>query len=211
MQTLTFAQARVLGVLIEKQYTTPDQFPLTLNSCTNACNQKTNRDPVCQLEEQEVAIALEQLQYLHLALRYQTAGSRTEKYAPNLGAQFNLNDNAVCILSTLMLRGPQTPGELNTRLKRALPHLTYDILMEELEALKKLDEPLVQCLSRRPGQKEDRWCTLFLEVNEEPSFPAPVTAQNDDHDLKLEVEQLKEEVQGLKMEIQNIKSQLGIT
>ena len=213
MKTLNFTCGRVLGVLIEKQYHTPELYPLTLNSCTNACNQKTSREPVCQLGEDEVRQALEHLQDMHLIHRYHTAGSRTEKFSQNASAQLNLGHEATAIVSLLLLRGPQTPGELSTRIKRSLPDLGTEQLQAELEGLGARNPALVQKLERQPGQKENRWHTTLIELPADVAsrpLVAP-SAMGESTSVVEELEWLKSEVKDLRDELRALKMQLGVT
>ena len=114
-------EARVLGVLIEKCLTTPDQYPLSLNAATNGCNQKSNRNPMVDFSEAEVTVAITGLQYKHLAGASTPAGSRVEKYRHNAGAHFKIDDRDMAVLAELLIRGPQSPGELRTRANRMRP------------------------------------------------------------------------------------------
>lgn len=157
---LTSVETRVLGALMEKAVTTPDVYPLTLNATVHACNQKTSRDPVTDFDEDEVLDALEQLRSKHLATRVDMAGSRTAKFRENASRHWELEREEYALLSTLLLRGPQTPGQLRQRSERLFPFAELQQVTDWLGRLQKReDEPhtLVQSLGRSPGTKEIRY------------------------------------------------------
>jgi uncharacterized protein YceH (UPF0502 family) len=154
-------ELRVLGCLIEKQRTTPEQYPLTLNSLRLACNQATNREPVLELDESEVRAAVQHLGTLGYARLATGPGSRTAKYRQLFGEVLDLMPAEVSILAVLMLRGPQTVSELKTRTERLHRFASND---EVAEWLARLDEKeLVHLLPRQPGQREERWTHLLAE------------------------------------------------
>jgi hypothetical protein len=158
---LSAAEARVLGALVEKEVTTPDYYPLTLNALINACNQRSNREPVMNLDEDEVRQALHGLEDLQLAGRARSADGRVTKYEHWLGEAFNFSRAETALVCALLLRGPQTPGELRGRTER-LQH--FDEIGEVLAALQKLMErtpPLAAVLPRQPGTKEPRYAHLL--------------------------------------------------
>jgi len=158
---LSPAQARVLGVLIEKEVTTPDYYPLSLNALVNASNQLTNRDPVMRLDDEEVHLALRRLEDLGLAGRARAADGRVAKYEHWLGEAFNFTRAETALVCVLLLRGPQTPGELRSRTDRL--H-RFDEITDVLGGLQKLMEresPLVTVLARQPGTKESRYAHLL--------------------------------------------------
>jgi uncharacterized protein len=161
-------EARILGVLIEKQLSTPEYYPMTLNALLNACNQKTNRDPVMNLDETSVVVALDSLRKQHLVWQIMTHGSRTPKYEHNMKDVAAFSESQLAVLCELMLRGPQTPGELRTRTAR----LAEFYGLSDVEyTLKKLAEheagPFAVQLPRRPGHKESRYAHLFSQVDVE--------------------------------------------
>jgi uncharacterized protein len=161
-------EARILGVLIEKQLSTPEYYPLTLNALINACNQKSNRDPVMNLDEAAVVEALDSLRKQHLVWQIMTHGSRTSKYEHNMKDVAAFSESQLAVLCELMLRGPQTIGELRTRTAR----LTEFYGLSDVEyTLKKLMDhesgPFVLQLPRRPGHKENRYAHLFCQVDAE--------------------------------------------
>ena len=164
-------QLRVLGCLIEKQRTTPEQYPLTLNALRHACNQATNRDPVLELDESQVRGAAQSLGVLGWARLATGPGSRTAKYRQLFGEALDLLPSEVSVLAVLMLRGPQTVAELKTRTER-LHHFASN---EDVAAtLARLDgKELVHLLPRQAGQREERWTHLLGDT---PSEAAPVPA-----------------------------------
>jgi uncharacterized protein YceH (UPF0502 family) len=158
---LNEAEARVLGALLEKEITTPDYYPLSLNSLVNACNQKSNRDPVMHLDEESVGDALRTLRDNSLARSVSAADSRVTKYEHRLQEAFNFDRHEAALFCELLVRGPQTPGELRTRAERMHP---MDDLSEAQSALQRLmnrEPPLVKVLARQPGTKESRYVHLL--------------------------------------------------
>lgn len=175
------AELRVLGCLIEKQRTTPEQYPLTLNALRLACNQATNREPVLELDESEVRAAAQHLGTLGWARLATGPGSRTAKYRQLFGEALDLLPSEVSIMAVLMLRGPQTVSELKTRTER-MHH--FGSAEDVVQTLERLDEKeLVHLLGKRPGQREERWTHLLAEApREEAAQPgdAGPPAQADD-------------------------------
>jgi hypothetical protein len=158
---LTPSEARVLGALVEKEVTTPDYYPLTMNALINACNQRSNRDPVTNLDEDDMRQALHGLEDLRLAGRARSADGRVTKYEHWLGEAFNFSRAETALLCVLLLRGPQTPGELRSRTERM--H-SFEEIADVLAGLQKLTdrEPsLVTVLPRQPGTKESRYAHLL--------------------------------------------------
>jgi len=153
------AELRVLGCLVEKQRTTPDQYPLTLNSLRLACNQATNRDPVVDFDEATVRAALEKLSRRGWVRLATGPGSRVAKYRHLLDDDLGRVPSQIALLGVLMLRGPQTPGELKTRVERLYPYSTLEDVQKALDALAAAE--LVHVLPRRPGQSQDRWEQLL--------------------------------------------------
>ena len=158
---LTSAETRVLGCLLEKERTTPDIYPLTLNSLTSACNQLTNRDPVMTLSEREIENALDGLRQKKLATVIFGAGSRVQKYRHIVPEIYNFSPQESALLCVLLLRGPQTAGELRSRAERLAPFPTLADAENVLNALAEGGEPLVRLLPARPGQKERRYVQLL--------------------------------------------------
>ncbi|MBA3348062.1 MAG: DUF480 domain-containing protein, partial [Actinobacteria bacterium] len=164
------AEIRVLGCLIEKQRTTPDQYPLSLNSLRLACNQATNRDPVVDFDEATVRTALDGLARRGWTRLATGPGSRTAKYRHLLDDALRRVPSQIALLAVLMLRGPQTPGELKGRVERLYPFGTLDDVQRALDAL--ADAELVHRLPRRPGQSQDRWEQLLGGSTSEEVPPA---------------------------------------
>ena len=169
---LTAAEIRVLGALIEKQRTTPDQYPLSLNAIRLACNQSTNRDPVVDYDEPLIREALERLsrrRYVRLA-----SAGRATKYRHLLDEALGLSVAELALLAVLMLRGPQTPGELRARTERMHRFADQADLMQTLSGL--IDRELVMRLDRRPGQKEERYQQLLADTDADADAPPPAPA-----------------------------------
>ncbi len=158
---LTEIETRVLGSLIEKDVTTPDYYPLSLNALVNACNQKNNRDPVMTLDEETVRTALATLQEKRLAGPAGGADSRVPKFEHRLQEVFNFDRREIAVVCVLLLRGPQTPGELRSRTDRMYHFETLDDVISTLDRLAQRDPPLARVLPRQPGTKESRYTHLF--------------------------------------------------
>jgi hypothetical protein len=166
-------ELRVLGCLLEKQRTTPDQYPLSLNALRLACNQATNRDPVVEYDEPAIRAALESLSRRGWARLASGPGSRAVKYRQLFDEALDLDDGAAALLCVLMLRGPQTVGELKSRTERLHPFASLPEVEETLARLARRE--LVVRQRRRPGQKEDRWAHLLGA--EAPAAEAQAAAQ----------------------------------
>lgn len=201
-------EARVLGSLIEKEITTPEYYPLSLNALINACNQKSNRDPVVFYDEETVAEALETLRTKGFSNVITGAGSRVPKYAHRFSEQLNLGRREIAILCELMLRGPQTGGEIRNRSERL--HRFND-LTEVEGLLEKMTEYVVR-LPKRPGEKEARYSHLFCGPVAAAEYEAVVHEQlntRTDRFAALEVEcsQLRAEVEDLKRQFAEFRKQ----
>jgi hypothetical protein len=206
-------ETRVLGCLIEKQRTTPDTYPLTLNALRLACNQSTNRDPVVDYDELTIRAALERLarrRFVRLASGHTT---RATKYRHMLDDTLSLDPAELAVLAVLMLRGPQTPGELRQRTDR-LHHFPDHESLEEI--LRKLAErDYVIQLDRRPGQKEQRYKLLVDEDDEEPTQPEPTELETRNSKLdapppdEVRLSRLEREVAELRAELSELRAQLG--
>ncbi len=202
-------EARVLGALVEKDITTPDYYPLSLNALVNACNQKNNRDPVMSLEEGAVRDALSTLQEKRLAGPASGADSRVTKYEHRMQEAFNFDRKQTAIVCVLLLRGPQTPGELRGRTERMF---SFDALEDVQSTLQKLIEGgVVAPLPRQPGTKETRYSHLFsgeVESWEPPVLPH-ASAGDEDRISKMEAEVafLRKEVSELKEQLAGFKRQ----
>lgn len=201
---LDAAEARVLGSLLEKRQATPEAYPLTLNSLRAACNQTTNREPVTHLSEDEVAAALERLR--EHVLVWKTEGARSEKWEENLSGKLSLDAPRRALITLLLLRGAQTPGELRARSERLHPFLGIADVERALESLAEGPEPLAAELPRRPGQKETRWRELLsvsdAELPEERPERATLPAGPD------RVTRLEERVAALEAELAALKGRI---
>ncbi len=158
---LTPVQSRVVGCLIEKEMATPDNYPLTMNALMAACNQTSNRNPVTKLEEPTVENALQNLRAMNVVRIVYSRSNRADKFRHVLDEMLALEPQHLAILSVLMLRGPQTAGELRSRTERLHPFATQEEVDDALRELAGRNEPLAARLERRPGQKESRWAHLL--------------------------------------------------
>jgi uncharacterized protein YceH (UPF0502 family) len=158
---LTTAEARVLGALVEKEVTTPEYYPLSLNALMNACNQRSNRDPVMDLDEEAVRQALHGLEDDHLAGRARSSDGRVPKYEHWLGEAFNFSRAETALVCVLLLRGPQTPGELRGRTERLHRFEELTDVAAGLQKLMEREPPLAAVLPRQPGTKESRYAHLL--------------------------------------------------
>jgi len=207
---LTENEVRVLGALIEKDITTPEYYPLSLNALVNACNQKSNRDPVMQLDENAVRDALSGLQEHRLAGPAGGADSRVTKYEHRTQEVFNFTRAEVAVLCVLLLRGPQTPGELRGRTERMHRFETLDDVQSVLHKLMEREPPLVKMLPRQPGTKESRYAHLLsgdVAVSEAPHISAPAAVHHSGDEER--ITRLEEEISGLKAEVTALREQLG--
>jgi uncharacterized protein YceH (UPF0502 family) len=203
---LNDVEARVLGSLIEKDHTTPDYYPLSLNALVNACNQKNNRDPVMALDEGTVRDALASLQEKRLAGPTSSADSRVTKYEHREQEVFNLTRSESAIFCVLLLRGPQTPGELRGRAERLHRFETLEDVQATLQRLMQRDPPLVRMLARQPGTKEARYRHLLTgpSAEDDAAYLAPVVTHSSDR-----VAQLEEEVAGLRRDVAELQEQFA--
>jgi hypothetical protein len=172
---LSAVETRILGCLIEKERTTPENYPLSLNSLALACNQSTNRDPVVGYDEKTVENAVNALREKKLATVVFGAGSRVQKYKHNLLDHYAFERKDLAVLCVLLLRGPQTPGELRSRTERLYGFPSIEEVESTLEALGKDSLPLVRLLPARPGQKERRYAQLFSDESVLADYDSPVT------------------------------------
>lgn len=210
MQVLTEVETRVLGSLIEKDITTPDYYPLSLNALVNACNQKNNRDPVMTLDENAVRDALSTLQEKRLAGPASGADSRVTKYEHRLQEVFNFDRRETAILGVLLLRGPQTPGELRSRTDRMYHFEALDDVVSTLDRLGQREPPLVRMLPRQPGTKESRYTHLFSgEPPEQPAVPMARASSLDAPPSADRISNLEEEVARLRTELTEVQRQLA--
>ena len=207
MELLSDVEVRVLGSLIEKDITTPDYYPLSLNVLVNACNQKNNRDPVMALGEDAVRAALESLQRQRLAGPASGADGRVTKYEHRLQEVFNFDRREIAILCVLLLRGAQTPGELRGRTERMFRFEELEDVHATIEKLSQREPPLVAVLPRQPGTKESRYMHL-LSGNAPVVEAAPErTAGSSPGDDR--VAHLENEVGELRREVAEMREQLA--
>ena len=207
MDLLSDVEVRVLGALIEKDITTPDYYPLSLNALVNACNQKNNRDPVMTLEEDAVRAALDSLQAKRLAGTASGADSRVTKYEHRLQEVFNFDRREIAILCVLLLRGAQTPGELRGRAERMYRFETLEDVHATIDRLSQREPPLVAVLPRQPGTKESRYMHL-LSGGAPPAEPVRVMASASASADGDRVARLEGEVADLRREVAEMREQL---
>ena len=206
-------ETRIIGCLIEKEKTTPDQYPLSLNALTNACNQKSNRDPVMNLSEVEVQQTVDELVKKHLVSSAGGANSRVTKYRHRFAntefSQYKFNDREMGIVCVLFLRGPQTPGELRGRTNRLCEFNDIQQVEDTLEQLSsREDGPFVVKLPREPGRRESRYAHLFsgeVDISQFPTASEPVTKAEDTNRL----DTLEQRVNQLEAELAQLKELLS--
>jgi len=212
---LTPAEARVLGALIEKGTTTPDYYPLSLNALMNACNQRSNRDPIMDVDEDDLRQALHGLEARHLAGRARSADGRVTKYEHWLGEAFNFSRAETALICVLLLRGPQTPGELRGRTERLHQFTEISDVTAGLQKLMEREPPLVTLLPRQPGSRESRYAHLLCgpvesTITASAEFaaenPPPSTSQYEDRIAQLEstVADLQRELTALREKIDSL-------
>jgi len=204
---LTAVQARVLGCLMEKKETTPEQYPLTLNALRNACNQKTSRDPVVNYSEGEVGHALRELEAMDLVR--EEWGARVPKYQHNANKALNLHSQGIALLCTLMLRGPQTPGELKTNTHRLFDFGDLDDIQYALQQLIDRDPSMVVALPKQPGQKEGRYAHLLAGELDIPAPSRSAAATGFSAGLEDRVAELEERLEDLQNRLQALENRLN--
>lgn len=212
MNELTPIQARVLACLMEKKETTPDQYPLTLNALRNACNQRSARNPVVNYGEGEVGHAVRELEGLGLVRA--EWGARVSKYSHQAGKALNLHQRGIALLATLMLRGPQTLGELKNHSHRLFDFDDLDDVQYALGNLEKHEPPLVTALPRQPGQKEGRYAHLLCGEPEIPqaAVQAPATSEPSvgrSSGLEARIEALESELEDVKGRLRVLEGSSG--
>lgn len=219
---LNLHETRVFGVLVEKSLTTPEHYPLSLNAATNGANQKSNRDPVVEFMEAEVHIAFQGLLMKHLVGRVTGAGSRAEKYRHNGRETLELDDRGLAVLVELMMRGPQTAGELRGRANRMSPLPTLDDLRAVLDDL--IERGYVRALPSAPGSRAGRFGELLGPAREEsfestpdrgtsgsaPSHAPSHAPAPPQPGLAARVESLEAEVASLRRDLTDLMAQLGV-
>jgi uncharacterized protein YceH (UPF0502 family) len=217
LPTLSALETRVLGVLVEKAHTVPDTYPLSLNALTGGCNQKNNREPLMQATDAEVQAAVDALRPLSLVI--ESSGSRVMRYAHNVGRVMNLPEPAIALLAALMLRGPQTPGELRINTERLHRFADPGAVEAGLQALATRagadGGPLTVQLPRVPGSREHRWAHLLSgPVEASPARPATGGAEappaTEIAVLKAEVARLAAETAELRALVERLYRNLGV-
>jgi uncharacterized protein len=198
--SLNDVEARVLGALVEKEITTPEYYPLSLNALVNACNQKSNREPVMTLDEDAVRSAIRSLNDLGLTRFASSADGRVGKYEHRLNETFNFHRHEIAILCVLLLRGPQTPGELRARTERMYAFEDLESVHNALNLLAKREPALVKVLPRQPGTKESRYVHLLSPVAETPT---PAGEQQES------IESSGDRVAAMQAEIEALRAQVA--
>jgi uncharacterized protein YceH (UPF0502 family) len=200
-------ELRVLGALMEKQLSTPEYYPLTLNALVAACNQKSNREPVMELSESDVQRALDRLQDEKLV--WKVMGGRAVRYDHNLDAQWQLDRRSKALLTLLFLRGPQTAGELRGRSDRLHEFESIAEVEETLQWMATPPSPFARELPRRPGQKESRWTHLLGGAIADASEPEPARHDAAGEPLSARVARLEEQLAKVVNELRELKAKLG--
>ena len=215
MIQLTPDESRVLGVLIEKALTTPEQYPLSLNAVVNGSNQKNNRDPVLSMQEGDAFEALEGLRAKGLVIRSDMAGSRVNKYRQQAAEALHVRTAELVILAELLLRGPQTLGELRGRASRMHPLESLDVVKNMLRAMTEREEPLVRELPPAPGSRAERYVQLLcpdlhpLDVVGDEAAPERATPAPAGPSLAQRVERLEAEVESLRSALRRLAESVG--
>jgi uncharacterized protein YceH (UPF0502 family) len=207
------AEMRVLGCLIEKEITTPEYYPLSLNALMNACNQKSNREPVLSLDEAAVRQAIRSLSEQAL-VRSASSDSRVAKFEHRLNELYNFHRHEIAVLCVLLLRGPQTPGELRTRAERMYEFEDLEAVHSALNHLMRREPPLVKILPRQPGTKESRYMHLFAGEeapanHDEVELPACSVAPALHSSVAERITQLEVEVDTLRRELETLREQFA--
>jgi uncharacterized protein len=199
-------EARVFGVLVEKALTTPEQYPLTLNALTNGANQKSNRDPVLSLEEDQIAAALQRLEKRYMARTVFPMNSRVEKYVHNGKDALGLDATPLAVVAELLLRGPQTPGELRTHVSRMVPIESLDQLSAVLTGL--IERGLVRRLPPSPGSRAERYVQLVSPDLHPLDAPVPATSSAHAVPVGTPVAELAARVEALEAEVARLREQV---
>mgnify|MGYP000428941891 CR=1 FL=1 len=209
---LTTIEARIVGTLMEKARTVPDSYPLTLNALLTGCNQKTSRDPIMSLDEAALALALDNLQSLDLVR--ENSGGRTARYSHNLQRGIGVFEQSAVLLGALMLRGPQTAGELRLNTERWYPFADISSVEGFLEELQERSVekggPLVIKLLRAPGAREQRWAHLLCGPVDEAAFERGAAQQPEAPGSVARIERLEAEVAALRQTVERLCAELGV-
>ncbi len=210
---LTPAQARVLGTLMEKARTVPDSYPLSLNALMLGCNQKSSRDPIMELSEPDVISALNALKEANLVR--ENRGTRTPRFEHNFQRGIGIPEQSAVILGLLMLRGPQTAGELRLNTERWYRFADISSVEGFLEELQDRSDdkggPLVVKLARSPGMREQRWAHLLCGPVDESKWASGATVRPSDNNLQDRIEQLETQVAALVATVEQLCGELGVT
>jgi uncharacterized protein YceH (UPF0502 family) len=206
---LDFVEARVLGCLIEKENTTPEYYPLTLNALVNACNQKSNRDPMVSYDDETVQDALDRLREKRLITVMTGGGNRVPKYGHRISDHINLGRREIALLCELMLRGPQTLGELRDRAGRMHRFSGTDEVEACLSAMAEREQPLTAKLPRQTGMKEHRYAHLLCGPDGIPNVAAEPPRADRIGSLESEIAELRERVAALEEDLRRFKGQFG--
>lgn len=213
--SLNFEESRVLGSLIEKELTTPEYYPLTLNSLVSACNQKNNRLPKSNLDESEISKTIEELRYKKLVHRVDLVGSRVPKFQHNAEKELDLIKAERALIAELLNRGPQTTGELNTRASRMFSFDGLQDVEDTLQDMMERTPSLVGVMDPRPGQKEKRWFHKFgpppklenLDDGSSVYVPAPDQRLDKVEEIMGDFKDLKEEVEALRYQLRELSDE----
>jgi uncharacterized protein YceH (UPF0502 family) len=206
MIELNEVEARVLGSLVEKQLTTPEYYPMTLNALTAACNQKTSRDPVVSYDEAAVQAALDSLHDKYLVYLFHGSTARAVKYKHMLPSVYELEPSETAVICVLLLRGPQTPGEIHSRTGRLYDFKDLNDVQGSLDSLARRDEPMAVRLERQPGQKDARYAHLLsgpVAADAAVVSHSVTSAQKDANNER--IEKLEEEIGALREEVSTLK------
>ncbi|MBB6500053.1 YceH family protein [Pedobacter cryoconitis] len=195
---LSPAEQRVMGVLIEKSRTTPDYYPMTIAALTTACNQKTSRNPIVNYDEETVTLTLNSLKIKGLTSTAMGGSSRSTKYKHNLAIVYPLIPAELAVICLLLLRGPLTPGEINSNSARLYEFETIEEVQEILQKLSAEHPPFVRQLDKKPGQKEARYKQLFGGDTQEEEYQEPEIQQQPSSDLENRVTKLEQELEEVK-------------
>jgi hypothetical protein len=206
---LTIEELRVLGAMIEKSKTTPDYYPMTLNSIVTACNQKSARNPVLELSDEDVVLALDSLKKKQLSGNVIGGGSRALKYRHNLAVTFPLDPAETSVLCLLFLRGPLTAGEINSNSGRLHDFDSLQEVQETLENLSNYEKSFVKLLPKRAGQKEARYFHCFSELSEQ-DFSETSSPKTSNSELEVRVNTLETELEVLKEKVESLMRELGV-